>query len=394
MANIGQPKVNPPQPVPDKAIFSYPTPVITDTIVREVVDSYVGQYQPLPYGTKYNDVEHTSFTISLPDHQLAYQGPAPGDPSGRMVQRIWVNPRANSDSYNYSQKYADEDPDYPIIVRTKVVKRSEYEPLPPLTPDTENPDNLLVSQEMLNQTDPPEINSLYVTIVEVYERIPGPVVTTGDFDSELNIMVYTDRQSVLSSNLANPGSNPLILQLQETPRSKYTKMRATSYLLTVPAQRVEFQTGRYPFPALLFGITMNVVSLTDDPNRSEVIWFPSMRAAPDAPAKFRTTTTFHTSQPSDVTVYVLGKRDVTYRGISYQFNFSGVLTDSFTTTATFADDVRYGDLDESFTIAATTPTATQYQNTVIGTWRIVGPANIKQFRGNLWVKSVTEVYML
>jgi len=391
MANIGQPKVNAPQPVPDKAIFSYPTPIITDTIVREVHDTYGQPYVPLAYGTRYNDVEHTSFTISLPDHQLAYQGPAPGDPSGRMVQRIWVNPRANSDSYNYSQKYADEDPDYPIIVRTKVVKRLEYEPLPPLTPDAENPDNLLVSQEMLNQTDPPEINSLYVTIVEVYERIPGPVVTTGDFDTELNMMVYTDRQSVLSTNEADPSTNPLILELRETPRSKYTKARITSYLTDLPASKVEYRDGRYPFPTLLFDIVTTVVELTT--GRSEVQVEYDDRAAPTAPAKFRVTTSFHDEPPPEVDVYVLGIQDISFRGISYQLGINNVLSDEITTEVQFVADDRYGDLDEGKTFAATTPSATEYQDEIIGTYKIVG-ATIDRWRGAIWTKIVTEVYMI
>lgn len=398
MANIGQRPVNPPQPVPNKGIPSYPTPNVTDSIVREVIDAYAesekGAFAPLDYGTFFNSVQHTSFTVDLPFHQLAYEGPAPGDPSGRMVQRIWVNPRTDQDAYNYSTKFVDEDPEYPIIVRTSVVKRDEWVPKAPLTPDPNNPECLLVSQEMINQTDPPEINSLYVTIVEVYERIPGPIVTTGDFDTELNIMVYTDRQSVLSSDQADPSTNPLILELRETPRSKYTKQRITSYLLELPADRVEYQTGRYPFPALVFGITMNVVELTPDPNRSEVIWYPDMRAAPDVPAKFKITTSFHTSEPANVTVYVLGKRDITYRGISYQFNFSGVLTDNFTTTAEFDGDARYGDLIESYTVAATTPSATEYENDIIGTWQNVGPANIKQWRGQIWVRSQQQVMMV
>lgn len=394
MANLGQPRVNPPQPVPDYGIASYPTPKIHDRIVREVHDSQGQPYEPLPYGTPYNSVVHTAYQVSLPDHQLAFQGPAPGDPSGRMVQRIWVNPRANADSYNYSTKFSDEDPDYPIIIRTNVVKRDEWVPKEPLTPDPVNPECLLISQEMLNETDPPDINSLYVTIVEVYERIPGPIVTTGDFDTELNIMVYTDRQSVLSSDQANPSSNPLILELKESPRSKYTKLRITSYLQELPEPKVEYQTGRYPFPALLLDVDLTKETLTSDPNRSEINVESDLRAAPDAPAKLRITTTFYDSPPPDsITIYVLSKRDIAFRGTSYQLQYSNVLTNTISTSASFTGDERYGDLSEGYTIPSSTPSASSYLSTVVGTYRIVG-ANITRWRGQIWVSQVTEVYMI
>jgi hypothetical protein len=35
-----------------------PTPLIEDTIEIEYVDSVAGVYNPIPFGTKYNTVEH------------------------------------------------------------------------------------------------------------------------------------------------------------------------------------------------------------------------------------------------------------------------------------------------------------------------------------------------
>lgn len=389
MADISQSKVTPIQPVLEKPIASYPTPEIHDTIEREIIDSHGKPYSPLPYGTKYNSVDHGTPPKNLPDHELVYQGPA--DVSGRLVQRIWVNPRADAKEYNYSTKFVDEDPDYPTIVRTNVVKRDEWVPKEPLAPDPVNSDCLLISQEMMNQTDPPEINSLYVTVVEVYERIPGPIVTTADFDTELNIMVYTNRQSILASDTANPSANPLILELRESPRTKYTKQRITSYLLTLPESKVEYKDGRYPFPTLLFDIDTTVVELTT--GRSEVQIEYDDRAAPTAPAKFRVTTSFSTTPPPEVTVYVLGIRDISFRGISYQLGINNVLSDEITTEVQFTADERYGDLEEGKTFSATTPSATEYQNDVIGTYQIVG-ATIDRWRGSIWTRVLTECYMI
>lgn len=378
MADTQYKETRPPDLTPAKPIVSYPTPNINDTIIREVVDSWKGDYTPLPYGTSFDSVTHTAYVASFPNHKLVYQ--APSSTSGQYVTRIWANNRINQDEYNYSLKYADEDPDYPTYVRVYVLPRDGYTPLPALSPDPQDPDAFLVSQEVINETDPPELSSEYIKVVRVYETLPGPVVQSIDYDTELKILVYTDRQVVLSST--TPVPTDLTLELRETPRSKYTKLRITSYLQTLPESKTEYNTGRYNFPALVFDISLSVEELT--PGRSEVYWFPnSMRAEPNVPAIYRVVTSFFTAAPAPSTIFTLPMGNLIYNGISYTINIGQVLNDEITVDAEFVGDERYGDLQEEHIFPATPLSATQYTD-LIGTYQLVG-VEINRWRGSIWV---------
>lgn len=385
-------------PIPGRAVASFPTPVISDQIITEYVSAESGAYTPLPYGTLFDSVSHGAFTNSYPDFQLVYEAPA--DVNGWFYKRIWVNNRIDQQTYNYDISYAEGDPEYPTITRVYVYPRDSYNtdpvgpngPLTPLTPDPVYPGALLVQEQMLNQAEPVEIQSRYVKVVRVYETLPGPVVTTQDFDTELNALVYTDKQVVLATNTFNPASNLLTLEMRESPRNKYTKLRLTSYLQSLPATRVEYQTGTYNWPTLVFDITLTKVQLTTDPDRSEVYWYPDMRTAPNVPAILKTTTSFSTSSPSPATLYTIPWRDLLYRGISFQIAINNVLNDAITVSASFTDDERYGNLSESHTFAATSPTATAYQ-ALIGTYQNIG-SQIDQWRGSIWVTTTTQVLLV
>lgn len=219
-----------------RPVITHPTPNVEDKIIYEIVNAWAADYAPLVYGTKYNDVKHGPYNKSYPDHVLVYQ--APEGVSGEFVRRTWASNRVDQDAYNYSISYAEGDPEYPIYTHTYVFPREGYEPLPPLSPDpdAEHAGAYLTQEQMINEVSPPELGSLYVKVVRVYETLPGPVVTTYDYDTELDINVRTRRQVVISfqTPLTDPPvdnvptETPLTLDLRETPRTKYTKLRITS----------------------------------------------------------------------------------------------------------------------------------------------------------------------
>lgn len=390
MAQSLPPKMNPQTPIPARPVVNFPTPVIADKILNEYINTTQGSYQPLDYGTPFDAVVHNAFQGSYPNHVLVYQSPV--DLDGYVVRRVWASNRVDQDSYNYSITYAESDPDFPTYTRTYVYPREGYVPLEPLSPDPEDPGALLVSEVMINETEPPELSSQYIKVVRVYETLPGPIVETEDQDTELNQLVFTRRQVILSDDTFMPDYWPLLLEMRESPRTKYTKLRIISYLNELPADKTEFMTGTYQFPSLVFGISLSVVELTPSPNRSEVIWYPSMRAAPDVQANLKTITSFHVGEPPDETLFVIPVRNLIYRGISYQIAINNVLSDGIPLTATFVGDDRYGDLVESITFAPTSLSATEYE-ALIGTFQTVG-CNIQRWRNQIYVKTITQVELI
>jgi len=161
-------------PAPAKGIESFPTPVIDDVVISEIVNSWKGDYQPLEYGTLWRDVSHAPNQGSFPEHKLVYQQPTSED--GQWVKRIWVNDRVNQDSYNYAIKYSAGSQDHPIYIRTYIVPRETYAPIPDGTPDPLFPSALLVDEEA-NRNEG-ELDSKYITVTRVYETLPGPAVPT------------------------------------------------------------------------------------------------------------------------------------------------------------------------------------------------------------------------
>ena len=166
--------INAMNPAPAKGIQSLPTPVIDDVIITETVNAWKGDYQKLEYGTMWDSVPHGSQQGSFPEHKLVFQQTSSED--GQWVKRIWANDRVNQDGYNYAIKYSAGSQAHPIYIRTYVVPRETYAPLPDGTPDPMFPYALLVDEEA-TRTDN-ELDSKYITVTRVYETIPGPSVPT------------------------------------------------------------------------------------------------------------------------------------------------------------------------------------------------------------------------
>ncbi len=161
-------------PAPAKGIESFPTPVIDDVVIAEIVNAWKGDYQKLEYGTLWKDVSHAPNQGSFPEHKLVFQQPTSED--GQWIKRIWVNDRVNQDSYNYAIKYSAGSQDHPIYIRTYIVPREGYAPLPDGTPDPLFPTAVLVDEEA-NRNEG-ELDSKYITVTRVYETLPGPQVPT------------------------------------------------------------------------------------------------------------------------------------------------------------------------------------------------------------------------
>lgn len=396
-------QIPPMSPIPAKPITNYPTPVVTDRLLIEYVSLEIGTTQNLAYGSLFDSAEHTAFVGSYPDFQLVFKEPAINQ-NAWWERRVWLNPRIDQDSYNYSIAYAESATDYPTVTRAYVVKRSEYQPKEILTPDPDFPGALLVDQKMVNETNPPEANSLYVTIIETYETLPGPIVSTQDFDTELNVLVYTDRGVVVSDDIFQPEYNLLTLEMRETPRTQATKLRIRSYLQELPPSFQGYQTGSFPFPNLLTNLTWDKVTIAPTPNpfsttsppaalgRAEVIVVPSIRPGPSTPALFKTITSYYVSEPSPTTIYAINPNDISYIGISVRMAINSVLNNALSLSVSFSSDGKYGNADDNYSIGASTPSASAYI-AAIGTYQTVS-SDITRWRGSIWVKRDQQVLLL
>lgn len=395
----------PPNDPPNlRGVQNFPTPIINDQIIEEYVSSQTGDYTPLAYGTLWNNVAHTAFQGTRDGFQLVWEGPV--DASGWRYKRVWCNDRIDQTDYNAENiSFIDQNPNYPDITRVFVFPRDRYNtglpdqlgPLAPLTPDDVYNNALMVYEQALNQATPSEISSKYIKVVRRYMVIPGPITTTQDFDTQLDVVVFTDRQLVLSTDVFNPtapSSNLLTLDMKESvpdTGSQYYKVRVRSYIQDLPETFTMYRTGRYNFPALVFDIFLDIYQWTLTPDRSQVYWYPDMRGEPNVPALFKVETEYFTGEPPPETLFVIPSGNLYYNGTSYNISLNNVLNDAISVSASFVDDAQYGDLVEPHTFSATPLTATAY-TALIGTYQTIA-CDITRWRGNIWLK-VTQSLLI
>ena len=167
-----------PQPVPGVPVPTYPTAQIEDSIEVEYVDSMAG-YVPIAFGTRYSEVEHGAFAKNFPNHVLVAD--APVDASGTTRKRTWVSNRLDQDRYNFSVSFEVHHSEFPTYTRTYILPREGYEPLELLVPDPFDPFAFLIGEQAVPDTDPPELRSVYLKVVRIYETLPGPITYSIEF---------------------------------------------------------------------------------------------------------------------------------------------------------------------------------------------------------------------
>jgi hypothetical protein len=220
------PTTNAMKPAPGKGVSSFPTPVIKDTVIVEVVNAWKGDYQPLEYGTKWDDVPHASVQGSFPDHKLINQSPNSED--GQWVKRIWANDRVDQDTYNYAIKYSGGSDAHPIYIRTYVELRETYAPVPDLSPDPLFPNALLVEEEVQRQDN--ELDSRYVKVIRTYETLPGPIISSQRVN-ERGDLETVEVQEVAPSTPPDPDG----LFVTQTQVIKEDVSKGTKTTATVPS---------------------------------------------------------------------------------------------------------------------------------------------------------------
>jgi hypothetical protein len=217
------PTTNAMKPAAGKGIPSFPTPVIKDTVIVEVVNAWKGDYIPLEYGAKWDDHPHASQQGSFPDHKLISQAPTSED--GQWVKRIWANDRVDQDTYNYAIKYSGGSDAHPIYIRTYLEPRDAYAPRLDNSPDPLFPGAVLVDEEVTRTEG--EFDSRYVQVTRVYETLPGPIIPTKRINERGDL--ETVNTQVVPPNTAPDPDGLLVTQTQVAQEevSKGVKTTAT-----------------------------------------------------------------------------------------------------------------------------------------------------------------------
>jgi hypothetical protein len=158
-----------------KRIISYPTPDVTDRVVKELHNATQANYEVPPYGTPHP-------TPGLyPDHVLAYVTPA--DDTG-FASWFYVNERANQDAYNYVADYPYGVTDFPRYTRTYVLVQDGLVEPALGTPDSMFPGFVLVDHRNVALGDQ-VLEALFVGVQRFYEKLPGPWVPFTRYDDDL-----------------------------------------------------------------------------------------------------------------------------------------------------------------------------------------------------------------
>ena len=171
-------KKSPPRDKYGLPSVNYPTPTIEDVIIVEDVPIRVQNYEPLEYGTPHP---------KIPTAYLVSQSPVQGDDTDKRVRRIYANKRSLQDTYNYAVSWAGESITHPIVVRSYILPREDYDPYekddPELEKDPEFVGAVLTSEQM--QPADGELGSLFVRVTRVYEVLPGPILPFTRYDDNL-----------------------------------------------------------------------------------------------------------------------------------------------------------------------------------------------------------------
>jgi hypothetical protein len=171
-----------------KRIFEFPTPNLNDRVFHELHDSTQLNYVVPQYGALHpNQSKYEGFKLAMIK---------PANESG-WVYWFYLNERLNQDEYNYEIQYPYPDTAYPVYVRTYVLPRAslpEQEPVEGSEYPPEGSGFFLTDHKQVRLQDP-LMDSLFVGVQRVYERLPGPEIDKyrynerGDLEHEINQVV-------------------------------------------------------------------------------------------------------------------------------------------------------------------------------------------------------------
>src|SRR5882724_3800575 len=216
-------------PKPGKPIVkSYPTPDLTDRIFVVRKDSRAGGYVLPAHGDKYDGPEAQKL------EGFVFATAVPSDQTG-WVDWYYLDERSNEDTYNAIVTYPYVDKDYPQVTRTYTRLRTEASPNlvvddelsdDPSLPDEPAADsadpvypNLLLIDHKVVRFDDPVLDSIFVNVQRVYERLPSPIIRSYE-QSPVKQIIAIDTQEVVTENVPTSSALTEVLKVERTTTAK------------------------------------------------------------------------------------------------------------------------------------------------------------------------------
>ena len=300
MATSKQPPF--PNPALEWGIPQYPTPNVPDfytkdghIILVEKVSAEKGSYnpQPLDGSVTYSKRDANKWPTDL---YLVYQKP---DETGAFVYNYYANDRtlASQDAWNFGLDYSLNNPDFPVISRTYIVPRSQYETVElGATDPVFGGNQIIAAQKKVELPDDSPLRSRYVGVQRVYETIPGPILA-GERVNERGDVETITQQTVVAGT-APDADGLLVTQTAVQPvdsvKSTKTKGSVTSYATLVSKANKSGLLGNV-------SVTDNIVASSTSPdNLSLTVIDSSVEAVSATKSRKRTTTS---TGPNSLTGY-------------------------------------------------------------------------------------------
>lgn len=222
----GQPNAPAPQIAGKPFVFQFSTPILSDRILSVLKDSRAGGYELPEKGSKFAGTDAAKFE----DYLFATAKPSESSPG--WVTWFYVNERANSDSFNYAIDYPYTDHEYPRFTRTYVLLREDV--VEPTSDDVDpvfnedvtpsSPELLLTDHKQVRLEDP-ILDALFVGVQRVYERLPGPIITSYEQNAVKQIVTVETQAVKDDPDPVESDATTESLKVERTTTAKSTVTR-------------------------------------------------------------------------------------------------------------------------------------------------------------------------
>ncbi len=242
-----KPALTSPQPLAGKPwARTFPTPRIEDYIVSVRQDTRAGGFKMPRKGSKFKGVDEHKllndsfrFAKSVPVEQL------PG-----FVDLFYLRPFHDQEAFNWTVAYPYVDKHYPQITRTYFCMRSDYAVIKEPDADTADPtspDLFLTDHKIERFENDPVLDSLFVKVIRVFERLPSPIITSFGVNQFQQEETITTQEVVSGPPPAQSGFT------EEAKQERIGTAKAKDTIVTVPRifPSTELSKKReYPIPAV------------------------------------------------------------------------------------------------------------------------------------------------
>ena len=222
----GQPNVPAPQVSGKPFVYQFVSPALSDKILSVLKDSRMGGFSLPKQGDAYDGPDAAKFDGFM------FATAKPVEQSPGWWTLYYLNERANSDAFNFKIDFPYVDHSYPrytrsyVFLRTSVVEPTSDEVDPVFDGSDTSLPTLLLTDHTQTRLEDPILDALFVGVTRVYERLPGPVITSYG-QNEKKQVVTTDTQAVETDTLPVSDAFTESLKIERENTAKATVIRST-----------------------------------------------------------------------------------------------------------------------------------------------------------------------